>query len=232
MPTLAVILAGGRGTRLRCLVAGPKVLVPFAGRPFLDHLLSDLAAQGIREVLLLTGFGHRRVRAFAGNGRKWGLRLRYAVERGRLLGTGGAVRRALPRIGSRTFFLLNGDSFFRASLPRLAAFHRERRAAVTLAVVRVPDVSRYGSIRLGREGRIAEFLEKGRKGPGWVSMGLYAVDRAAVAKLPAGRPASIERDLFPKLAGRGLFAWAAPSAHLDFGTPRSLREARRRYGLK
>ena len=231
IPRLAVVLAGGKGTRLHGVILGPKILVRFAGRPFLDHLLRWLAAEGIREVVLLTGFGHRAIGEYARDGRRWGLRVRYVTESpGRLLGTGGAVRRALSAIRDDAFFLMNGDSFFPVSLAPLADLHRRRNARVTLAVTRVPEVSRFGAVLRDRAGRGTAFLEKGRRGPGWVNMGLYVVRREAIARLPAGRPASIERDLFPALVGRGLWTWPAPVGHLDFGTPESLREALRKYG--
>ena len=107
---LAVILAGGLGTRLRGVVSDvPKALAPIAGRPFLDWLLTMLSCRGITKILLLLGYGADKIMAFVEDGSKWNLKATYSLEK-EPLDKGGALRNALPYIDERTFFFMNGDT--------------------------------------------------------------------------------------------------------------------------
>jgi NDP-sugar pyrophosphorylase family protein len=225
--TTAAILCGGLGTRLRP-VAGdtPKALVEIAGTPFLDRLLAHLAASGLHDVVLCTGVGADRVAAHCGDGSRWGLEIRSSRE-DTPLGTGGALRLARGLIASSPFLVLNGDSFVDADPRALVSFHTARRAGATLLLVRVPDRSRFGSVRLGDGGRIAAFEEKGLAGPGLVNAGVYALSRNVLDAIPAGRPVSLESEVFPALVGGGLFGFVAHARFIDIGTPESFREAGR-----
>jgi NDP-sugar pyrophosphorylase family protein len=221
MDITAAILAGGMGTRLRSAVPDrPKVLAPVGGRPYLAYLLDQLAAALIREVVLLTGHGAGQVRDALGDSHA-GLRLVYSAEPGPL-GTGGALGHALPHLSAPTVLLLNGDSYCDVDLEAFARFHRTESGGVSLVVVRVPDASRFGQVRLGSSGRVLRFEEKGAtQGPGWISAGVYLIDRALVAEVPSG-PLSLERDLLPRwVAERHVHGFRCDGRFLDIGTPQS-----------
>lgn len=216
-----VILCGGFGTRLRPVVADrPKVLAPVAGAPFLSHLLAHLRRQGVTDVVLSTGYRAEQVAACAGDGRAWGLRVRYAREP-EPLGTGGALRFAAEACGLRTFLALNGDTFFSGALSALLVCHGLRRAAATMALVRVPDAARYGAVRTDEAGAVTAFVEKdAAAGPAWINAGVYVLTPALVRRIPAGTKVSLERDVFPQWLGQGLCGCRFPDAtFLDIGTP-------------
>src|SRR5262249_34759539 len=141
----------------------PKVLAPVAGRPFIDHQLDYLKNQGVTDVVLCTGYGADQVAEHCGNGRRWDLRIRYSREK-YPLGTGGAVKCASPLIGSGPFLVLNGDSFAGADLGRLLNLHGVWAAAVTLAVVEIPDRARFGAVSLAGDGAVTRYAEKGLQG--------------------------------------------------------------------
>lgn len=202
--TQAVVLAGGLGTRIAGLSGGrPKVLLPVGGRPFLHHLLEWLAGRGVRRVLLLTGVGAEDVEAEARAGAPAELEVSASREP-EPLGTGGALRLALPRLDPR-FVLLNGDTFFDADLAALDAAHA---AAVpsgilaTLGLVRFLDAAEKGSVELDPAGHVTRFVEKGRRGPGLINGGLYLIERGLVEDIPEGRAVSLEREVLPALVDR------------------------------
>jgi NDP-sugar pyrophosphorylase family protein len=222
----AAILAGGLGTRLRPRVADrPKVLAPVHGRPFLTYLLDQLAAASLREVVLLTGHGAEQVRGALGDSYA-GLRLVHSAEPSPL-GTAGAVRWALPLFSAETVLLLNGDSYCDVALGAFHQFHRRRASSASLVLARVRDASRFGQVRLMGSERVRRFEEKGAAGgAGWINAGIYLLDRALLEAIPAGRPASLERDLLPAwVAGGGVHGFRSAGRFLDIGTPESYAEA-------
>ncbi len=216
-----LILAGGLGSRLRSVVGGlPKVLAPVAGRPFLHHLLDYLRDQGARDILLSTGYGAEQVAASCRDGAAWGIRLRSTRET-EPLGTAGAIKHAEAAIGSDPFLVTNGDSLVRADLSRLLAFHAARGARITIALVEVPDKGRFGAVRLADDGAITAFDEKSAGGRGLINAGMYVLDRAVLASIPSGRAVSVEREVFPRFVGAGLYGLAVPGPFIDIGTPES-----------
>jgi len=223
----AAILAGGLGTRLRSVSSNrQKVLTEVRGRPFLSYLLDELIAAGVRHVVLCTGYLGEQVKAVFSN--SYGdLRLTYSQE-GSPLGTGGALRLALPFLRSHIILIMNGDSFCRANLRNLPSWHREHGANATLMLVRVPDVSRYGRVRLNSKGLITSFDEKHVDGgPGWINAGIYLFKRRILEDIPAGREVSLEREILPSLVGRGLFGFCSKGPFLDIGTPEAYAGAGR-----
>lgn len=221
----AVLLVGGLGTRISGLSGGrPKALLPVGGRPFLLHLLDWLAARGLSRVLLLTGVGADEVEGTARAGAPPGLSVSASRE-SEPLGTGGALRLALPRLDPR-FVLLNGDTFFDADLGALEAAHAAAvpgGVRVTIGLVRFPDAREKGSVELDAAGHIARFVEKGREGPGLINGGLYLIERGVVEDIPEGRAVSLEREVLPGLidhAGRpGLLGVVCDARFVDIGLP-------------
>jgi NDP-sugar pyrophosphorylase family protein len=221
----AVILAGGLGTRLRPVVSDrPKVLAEVHGRPFLAYLLDHLARAGVREVVLCTGYRGERIRAAFGEA-YGSTRLRYSQEASPL-GTGGALRQALPLLRSDTCLVVNGDSFCDAKLREVLVWHRRCNAQVSLVLTEVPAAGRFGRVLVDEQGRLVRFTEKGPQvGPGWINAGIYMLERSLLAGIPAGQAWSLERELFPNWIGRGIFGYRHRGRFIDIGVPEALRAA-------
>jgi dTDP-glucose pyrophosphorylase len=222
----AVIVAGGRGSRLGAIAGGtPKPLLDVGGRPFVEHLLFELGRIGIEEVLLLVG-PHRSAFARAlGAARRTAPRL-VLVPEPKPAGTAGALWYARKRLAPR-FFLLNGDSILDGNLLRLAAAMAEDGTlAGAVAALEVPDTGRYGHIECARN-RIAAFREKGESGPGLINAGVYLFARKRLLNRIARPPCSLERDVLPALiAERALRAVTYQGRFIDIGLPESLAAAR------
>ena len=220
----AIVLAGGRGTRLRSVVADrPKPLAEVAGRPFLYWLLRMLAGYGVRRVVLSAGHLADQIEDFATAAQRDFpvLELQVARER-KPLGTGGALRFALDRVRGPGVLLLNGDSFCAADLGALLRFSDERRAAAALVLTRVDDTSRFGAVELGLHEEIVGFREKsGASGAGLINAGVYWIRTEIASEIPSKRMVSLERDLFPRWVGRALYGFESGGPFVDIGTPES-----------
>jgi NDP-sugar pyrophosphorylase family protein len=220
-----VILAGGMGTRLRSVVADrPKVLAQVAGRPFLAHLLDQLAAAGVRSALLCTGYrAEAVVEQFGATYRS--LALTYSQETVPL-GTGGALGHARPHLHSDPVLVLNGDSYCAADLAAFLDWHYRSQAQASLLLTEVADTSRYGRVEVDGAGSVLGFAEKAvGSGPGWINAGVYLLSQPFLEALPEGRPLSLEREVFPSWVGRGLTAYRSPGWFIDIGTPESYARA-------
>ena len=220
----ALILAGGEGTRLRPLTSTvPKPVVPLAGQPFITFMIEWLRGHGVDDVILSCGFLAERLRSVLGDGDSLGVRLRY-VEEPRPLGTGGALRFAGEQLElAERFFMLNGDVLCDIDLTAQLDQHRRTGARATISLVAVEDPSAYGLVRLEDDRAVSEFLEK--PGPdqidtNLINAGAYILERSVLDTMaPAGTNISIERDVFPRLVGDGLFGCPARAYWLDIGTP-------------
>jgi mannose-1-phosphate guanylyltransferase len=225
----ALVLAGGEGTRLRPLTSTiPKPVVPLAGKPFIVYMLEWLRSHGVTEIILACGFMADDVRAVLGDGAALGLRLVY-VEEPRPLGTGGALKFAQDVLRER-FLMLNGDVLTDMDLTAALAQHEATGARATLSLVQVADPSAYGLVVLRDDGSVRAFVEKpgkraggagnGAGGPDLINAGIYVLERDVLQYIsPAGTVSSIERDVFPRLVGEGLFGHVATGYWLDIGTP-------------
>ncbi len=216
----ALILAGGEGTRLRPLTSlVPKPVVPLVDRPFIAFMLDWLRGHGVDDVVMSCGFLAEGVRAVLGDGSRAGVRLRY-VEEPRPLGTGGALKFAEDLLDER-FLMLNGDVLTDLDVTAQLDLHERRGARATIALVPVDDPSAYGLVR-SRDGEVTGFVEK--PAPDQIdthniSAGIYVLERSVLELLAPGQPASIERDVFPRLVGAGLYAYVGEGYWLDIGTP-------------
>lgn len=225
MSATAAILAGGQGTRLRPAVSDrPKVLAEVSGRPFVAHLLDRLEVAGVTTAVLCLGYRGEQVREALG-ARHGRVQLRYSQEPSPA-GTAGALRLVLPLCESDDIIAMNGDSISDIDVAAMLRWHVGRRAAATLALAYVPDVSRFGRADVAADGQIQRFSEKGAEtGAGWINAGAYVLCREVIEAIPTERAVSLERDVFPGLAGRGLYGLQAAGRFLDIGTPASYREA-------
>lgn len=223
-----MILCGGQGLRLRPALPGlPKILAPIGGRPFVRYQLRALAGIGIRRATLCTGYMAGAVARELGE-RAEGVDLLYSPEE-TPLDTGGALRQALPHVRGNAVLVLNGDSHLHADLSPLVA-PMPHAPPCLLAAVALDDAGRFGRLLFDKDGAVTAFVEKGPAGPGHINAGIYRFTREALAAIPAGRPVSLEREVFPGLIGRGLTAWPVRGAFLDIGTPESYAVAETFFG--
>lgn len=219
----ALILVGGEGTRLRPLTSTrPKPVVPLVDRPFIAYMLEWLRSHGVDEAILSCGFMADGVRSVLGDGAQLGVALRY-LEEPHPLGTGGALKFAEEHLEER-FFMLNGDVLTDIDLTAQLHHHEATGARATLALIGVEDPSAYGLVRRGEDTAVTEFVEKPRPDEidtNLVNAGAYILQRDILADMaPAGTKVSIERDVFPRLVGHGLYGHEAGAAYwLDIGTP-------------
>ena len=217
----ALILAGGEGTRLRPLTSTvPKPVVPLVDRPFIRFMLDWLRSHGVEDVVMSCGHLASGVRNVLGDGSALGITLRY-VEEPRPMGTGGALKYAEPLLEGR-FLMLNGDVLTDMDLTAQIAQHERTGARATLALTPVEDPSAYGLVRTRDGGEVTEFVEK--PAPDQIdtrniSAGAYVLERSVLELLEADEPASIERDVFPRLVGDGLYGYVSDGYWLDIGTP-------------
>lgn len=221
----AVIIAGGRGTRLGALTdKTPKPLLDVGGRPFIEHLLFELDRSGIEEAVLLVGpFGDVFRRALRPE-RPRQPRL-VLVSEPEPAGTAGALWHARESLADR-FYVLNGDSILDGNLLRLDAASRAEPLAGAMAVLAVPDTARYGRVELAGD-RVSVFREKGEAGPGLVNAGVYLFHRDRVLARIATPPSSLEQEILPALAAeRSLRAVMYQGRFVDIGIPASLAAAR------
>jgi NDP-sugar pyrophosphorylase family protein len=224
---IAIVLAGGEGTRLRPLTwTTPKPLLPIVNRPFLEHQLGWLAGHGVTEVVLSLGY---RPDAFAGRSFS-DLPLQVAAEP-EPLGTAGAIRFAAEAGGVTSRFLVcNGDVLTDLDVSALVRFHEEREAEATIALTRVEDPSAFGVVPTDDTGRVLRFVEKpppGEAPTDWINAGTYVLEPSVLDDIPTGRAVSIERETFPGLLARAGRLYALPSSAywLDIGTPAKYLEA-------
>jgi len=123
------------------------------------------------------------------------------------------------------FVAMNGDSFVDVDFGALLDFHRVRKGLASLAVVRVPDTARYGTVKIDGDNRVAGFLEKtGANLPGVINAGVYVFNRGILENIPDG-PASLEKDVFPKILARGVYAFEVDGMFIDIGTPEDYARA-------
>jgi D-glycero-alpha-D-manno-heptose 1-phosphate guanylyltransferase len=224
--TPALLLVGGLGTRLRSAVPSmPKPLASVGKKSFLELLIRQLKHQGIRRLILCTGYLADQVENEFGDGRALDLEIAYSKEL-EPLGTAGAVKLAQSHLGNASQFLvMNGDSFLEIDLPQFLQFHRDRGALVSMAVVRVEDSSRYGTVQIDRNQKVIGFLEKaGSNGPGLVNGGVYVFSPQVLQYIPDGR-SSLEKEVFPHLLGQGVYAYEQSGMFIDIGTPEDYAKA-------
>ena len=202
--TDAVILVGGRGTRLRPLTVNtPKPMLLTAGYPFLQHLLARIKAAGITHVVLGTSYRAEVFEEYFGDGSDMGLEIEYVVEE-EALGTGGGIRNVYDKLRHDTVMVFNGDVLAGTDLTAILDTHHEKNADVTMHLVRVADPRAFGCVPTDADGRVLEFLEKTEDPPtDQINAGCYVFRREVIEAIPAGRVVSVERETFPGLLADG-----------------------------
>jgi mannose-1-phosphate guanylyltransferase len=226
--TEAILLVGGKGTRLRPLtVHTPKPMVPAAGVPFLTHQLARARAAGVEHVVLATSYLAEVFEPYFGDGASLGLRLEYVTEE-EPLGTGGAIRNVASRLRSgpdEPVLIFNGDILTGLDIRALVRTHASSGADVSLHLTRVEDPRAFGLVPTDGDGRVTAFLEKPQTPEeivtDQINAGAYVFRRSVIDAIPAGRPVSVERETFPDLlaAGAHLHGMVDSTYWLDLGTP-------------
>ncbi|MFD7318977.1 sugar phosphate nucleotidyltransferase [Streptomyces sp. NPDC059883] len=228
--TEAILLVGGKGTRLRPLTARtPKPMVPAAGVPFLTHQLARARAAGVEHIVLATSYLAEVFEPYFGDGSSLGLSLEYVTERDPL-GTGGAIRNVASRLDSgpdEPVLIFNGDILTGLDIRALVRTHASSGADVSLHLTRVEDPRAYGLVPTDENGRVTAFLEKPQTPEeivtDQINAGAYVFRRSVIDSIPAGRPVSVERETFPGLlaAGAHLQGMVDSTYWLDLGTPQA-----------
>ena len=217
----AVVMAGGFGTRLRPLTDKlPKPMAPVANRPMMEHVIRLLAAEGIDDHEVLLHFYPEKISSYFGDGTPWGVRMNY-VNAEADYGTAGAVKNAQDRL-SGTFLVISADIITDFDLSKAIDFHKERKAAVTIVLTRVPNPLQYGIVLTEDDGRIVRFLEK----PTWgevfsdtINTGIYIIEPEVLDLIPSKKNWDFSKNLFPAMLARGdrLLGYIAEGYWKDVG---------------
>jgi mannose-1-phosphate guanylyltransferase len=223
-----LILAGGKGTRLRPLTINtPKPVVPVANAPFLLYQIDLMKSAGIDEIILSLSYQPRKIEDLLKDGSDYGVTIKYAVE-GTPLGTGGAFKNAEEQIDSTTV-VFNGDVLTSLDLNAVIARHRKASAVATLVLTPVENPSAYGLVETDSAGRVQSFIEK----PGAaevtcnnINAGVYVLEPSVLRYMPKGEAYSFERGLFPTLLEKEelVLSYILDGYWIDIGTPQKYLE--------
>ena len=230
---LAIIMAGGEGTRLRPLtVTRPKPMVPLVNKPMMEHVVDLLRGHGVRDIGVTLHYLPETIMSYFGDGSRLGVRFTYSIEN-RPLGTAGGVRRLWSEEWGgvdATIIVISGDVFTDIDLGEMLRYHWDRGSVFTMAVRKAADPTQYGIALLDEEGRIRRFLEK----PGWsevfsdiINMGIYIVEPEVLMEIPVGREYDFAKHLIPRLLekGYGVYGWRADGFYWsDIGSHDQYRE--------
>jgi mannose-1-phosphate guanylyltransferase len=229
MKTSAILLVGGMGTRLMPLTSKtPKPMLQVAGVPFTEHQIRKAAQAGISEIVLATSYKAELFEPYFGDGRKFGIKIKYAVEES-ALGTGGGIRNAASLLEDcDQVVIFNGDVLSGHDLSAQIQSHINNKADVTLYLTKVEDARAYGCVELLADNQVKSFLEK-MENPvsNMINAGCYIFNRKAIDQIPANQVVSVERDTFPSFLNSGVkvYGYLDNSYWLDIGNPQALVKA-------
>ncbi|MBI5231532.1 MAG: NTP transferase domain-containing protein, partial [Coriobacteriales bacterium] len=232
----AVIMAGGEGSRLRPITSLlPKPMVPIVNQPVMEHILGLVKHHGIEEVIATLAFMPQVIQDYFGGGDEWGMKISYAIEE-IPLGTAGSVKNAESLLrgegDDEPFLVISGDALTDIDLTEVVRFHKEKGAAVTIALKRVDNPLEFGVIVTDSDGRIERFLEK----PTWgqvfsdtINTGIYVVEPWVLDYIPNATPYDFSSELFPALmeAGHPLYGAVVEGYWCDVGSRESYVEVHR-----
>lgn len=228
----AVIMAGGKGTRLREITNDeiPKPMAPVAGKPILEWQIEQLHNQGITDIVLIIGYLGEKIRAFFGSGDAFGVHISY-IEETAPLGTAGALSMLPPLLTGQSFFLIFGDVLFDVDLERMRRFHEEMHAIATLFAH--PNSHPFDSDLLTCDiaGRVQRFDSKHNKRDYWyhncVNAGIYLMERDICQYVPGDTKVDLEKELLTRMieCGKAVYAYQSPEYVKDVGTVERIRAA-------
>ena len=227
--SVAILLVGGFGTRLMPLTKNtPKPMLTVAGVPVTEHQIAMAKSAGITEIVLATSYLSEVFTPYFGDGSKWGIKIKYAVEKVPL-GTGGAIRNAAKLLETNgPVVVLNGDVLSSHNLAEQIRQHEAHHADVTLHLTEVQDARAFGCVPTDSNGRVTAFLEK-MENPvtNQINAGCYIFNPRVISTIPLDAVVSVERETFPDLVSSGakVFGYVENAYWLDIGTPRALLKA-------
>ena len=228
----AVIMAGGKGTRLRPLTSNqPKPMVPITNVPCMEHVVELLKRHGFEDMLTTLQFMPEYIRDYFGDGSSWGVKIDYSVEEDPL-GTAGSVKFAQDGLTER-FVIVSGDVLTDADLGKAVSFHEERGAEITLVLKEVEDPSEFGIVVIDdADGHVQRFLEKPEEGEVFsytANTGIYVVEPGVLEHIPEGREYDFSEDLFPKFLeeGRPMYGYVMEGYWQDIGNIGQYMDAQR-----
>ena len=226
---VAILLVGGFGTRLMPLTKNtPKPMLTVAGIPVTEHQIAMAKSAGITEIVLATSYLSEVFTPYFGDGSKWGIKIKYAVEK-EPLGTGGAIRNAAQLLNTHeSVVVLNGDVLSSHNLTEQIRQHESHDADITLHLTQVEDARAFGCVPTDSDGRVTAFLEK-MENPvtNQINAGCYVFNPRVISAIPLDTVVSVERQTFPQLVASGakVFGYVESAYWLDIGTPRALLKA-------
>ncbi|MCX6446958.1 MAG: NDP-sugar synthase [Actinobacteria bacterium] len=229
MKTSAILLVGGMGTRLMPLTSKtPKPMLQVAGVPFTEHQIRKASQAGISEIVLATSYKAELFEPYFGDGAKFGIKIKYAVEES-ALGTGGGIRNAAALLDDcDQVVIFNGDVLSGHDLAAQIQFHINNKAEVTMYLTKVADARAYGCVELLADNQVKSFLEK-MENPvsNLINAGCYIFNRKVIDQIPANQVVSVERVTFPSFLNSGLkvYGYLDNSYWLDIGNPQALVKA-------
>ncbi|MCB9262746.1 MAG: NTP transferase domain-containing protein [Flavobacteriales bacterium] len=221
----AVILAGGKGTRLQSVIKDvPKPMAIVAERPFLTYLLEKLSKNGVQKVVLSVGYKYEVILDYFGQRYK-NITIEYAVEE-TPLGTGGGIKLAMKKCDTPNILVLNGDTFFDVSLKDFCTFHESQNFDVSIALKQMENPSRYGTVKL-EQNHISEFKEKDETlKMGHINAGVYCFKKDFFLKNTPNGSFSLEEQFLQKeVAKSGFGGYAEEAYFIDIGIPEDYQKA-------
>lgn len=232
MISQAVIMAGGKGTRLRAITNDkiPKPMVSMANKPVLEWQIETLREQGITDVVLIIGHLGQSIRDYFGDGTNFGVHINY-IEESVPLGTAGALAMLPPLLRGNSFFLVFGDILFEIDLERMERFHRDKGALATMFIH--PNTHPFDSdlVVCRKDGQVIAFDSKYNIRDYWytncVNAGIYILDATICGLIPSGAKVDLEKELLFRLieAGEAVYGYRSPEYVKDVGTVERITEA-------
>lgn len=225
----AILLVGGFGTRLMPLTRNtPKPMLTVAGIPVTEHQILMAKKAGVTQIVLATSYLSEVFTPYFGDGSRWGISIKYAVEK-EPLGTGGAIRNAAQLLDSEeSVVILNGDVLSSHDLSEQIRQHEAHDADVTLHLTQVEDARAFGCVPTDHEGRVTAFLEKmDNPVTNQINAGCYVFNPRVISSIPLNTVVSVERETFPHLVSNGakIYGYLENAYWLDIGTPKALLKA-------
>jgi Nucleoside-diphosphate-sugar pyrophosphorylase involved in lipopolysaccharide biosynthesis/translation initiation factor 2B, gamma/epsilon subunits (eIF-2Bgamma/eIF-2Bepsilon) len=223
-----IILAGGLGTRLKSVMHTlPKTLSPINGRPFLDYILDFLeGSDSVNSVILAVGYMADQIIEKYTNRQEYNFEILFSKEE-MLLGTGGAIKKALQFSTTDNVMVLNGDSYVDVDIRDVITFHREKNAAMTIVVKKVGNPGRYGRVEFDKNHGITSFNEKQTKaGEGHINAGIYLFKREIFNSIEENRTISLEKELIPFFINNNdIYGFVTDRKFIDIGIPETYQIA-------
>lgn len=226
-----IILAGGKGTRLKGIISDvPKPLAPIGGVPFLDILLGQLGKYTlIKRVVLAVGYKSKMIIERYKDKKTYHFKIVFSVEK-KLLGTGGAIKKALSLTSSEDVIILNGDTFVDINLDELVNFHNAHKSLLTMVLQKVDDASRYGTVLIDEHSRIKSFAEKRTLKNSLINAGIYVIKKDLFENIGEEK-LSFEKDLLPDFIKHDAYGYVVEGRFIDIGIPDTYRVAEKYLGI-